>query len=214
MIGQAPLPLTAELAGLDTAEAEQAADLLAAAGLLLPGEPLAFVHPLIGSAVLADLGPFRRARAHRRAAALLDRDGADAASVAGHLIETRPEGEAWAAAALRAAGHDALVHGEARIAVRLLRRALTVLWRTDSTRTLGDLPPALLERTLAQFGQPGGSGPVREVLWAEERRFAGLLMRGRKVLARLGSGPLTEADLAYLHQTHGLPPDLVAELLT
>jgi DNA-binding CsgD family transcriptional regulator len=124
VFGQAPVPLAAELAGLDIAEAEQAADLLAAADLLLPGEPLAFVHPLLGSAVLADLGPFRRARAHRRAAALLDRDGADAASVAGHLIETRPEGEAWAAAALRAAGHDALVHGESRVAVRLLRRAL------------------------------------------------------------------------------------------
>jgi hypothetical protein len=24
--------------------------------------------------------------------------------------------------------------------------------------------------------------------------------------------PLTEADLRYLHQTHGLPPDLVTEL--
>ena len=124
VFGQAPVPRAAELAGLDVAEAEQAADVLAAAGLLLPSEPLAFVHPLLGSAVLADLGPFRRARAHRRAAALLDRDGADAASVAGHLIETRPEGEAWAAEALRVAGHDALVLGESRVAVRLLRRAL------------------------------------------------------------------------------------------
>jgi predicted ATPase len=94
VFGQAPVPRAAELAGLDIAEAEQAADALAGAGLLQPGEPLAFVHPLLGSAVLADLGPFRRARAHRRAAALLDRDGADAANVAGHLIETRPEGEA------------------------------------------------------------------------------------------------------------------------
>jgi DNA-binding CsgD family transcriptional regulator len=124
VLGQAPLPHAAELAGLDITEAEQAADLLAAAGLLRLGEPLAFAHPLLGSAVLADLGSFRRARAHRRAAALLDRDGVDAATVAGHLVETRPEGEAWAAAALRAAGHDALVHGESRVAVRLLRRAL------------------------------------------------------------------------------------------
>ncbi|MGE5136303.1 MAG: helix-turn-helix transcriptional regulator [Gemmatimonadota bacterium] len=124
VLGQAPVTLAAELAGLDVAEAERVADLLAAAQLLIPGEPLTFVHPLIGSAVLADLGPFRRARTHRRAAALLHRDGADAASVASHLIETRREGEAWAAAALRAAGRDALVHGEPRVAVRLLRRAL------------------------------------------------------------------------------------------
>lgn len=58
------------------------------------------------------------------------------------------------------------------------------------------------------------SGLVAAVLRGEEQRFAGLLTRGRKVLAQLGSGrPLTEADLAYLHETHGLPPDLVAELL-
>ena len=124
VLGPAPVPLAAELAGLSVAEAEQVADLLAAAHLLMPAEPLTFVHPLIGSAVLADLGPFRRARAHRRAAALLHRDGAEAASVASHLMETRREGEAWAAAALRAAARDALLHGEPRIAVRLLRRAL------------------------------------------------------------------------------------------
>ena len=55
---------------------------------------------------------------------------------------------------------------------------------------------------------------IRRVLRAEERRFARLITRGRKVLAQLGPGrPLTEADLRYLHQTHGLPPELVAELL-
>ncbi len=104
--------------------------------------------------------------------------------------------------------------GRGYVLRRLLRRALTTAWRGDSTRTLGDLPPALLEHTLAQFGQDAGSGPIGEALRAEERRFAGLLTRGRKVLARFGPGrPPTEADLRYLHQTHGLPPDLVAELL-
>jgi alanyl-tRNA synthetase len=55
---------------------------------------------------------------------------------------------------------------------------------------------------------------IREVLRGEERRFADLLTRGRKLLAQFGSGrPLTEADLRYLHQTHGLPPELVTELM-
>jgi alanyl-tRNA synthetase len=104
--------------------------------------------------------------------------------------------------------------GRGYVLRRLLRRALTVLWRTDGTRTLGELPPSLLEHTLAQFGQHAGSALVGDVLRAEERRFAGLLARGRKVLARFGPGrPPTEADLSYLHQTHGLPPDLVTELL-
>jgi alanyl-tRNA synthetase len=104
--------------------------------------------------------------------------------------------------------------GRGYVLRRLLRRALTVLWRTDSTRTLADLPPSLVEHTLARFGQDTGSGPAGEVLRVEERRFRGLLTRGRKVLAQFGSGrPLTEADLRYLHETHGLPPELVTELL-
>lgn len=84
----------------------------------------------------------------------------------------------------------------------------------DRGPTLEDLPTSLVEQTLTQFGQYGESGPVRDVLRGEERRFVGLLTRGRKVLAQLGPGrPLTEADLRYLHQTHGLPPELVTELL-
>ncbi len=46
----------------------------------------------------------------------------------------------------------------------------------------------------------------------EEQRFARLLTRGRTVLAQLGR-PQTEADFKYLHETHGLPPELVTELL-
>jgi alanyl-tRNA synthetase len=104
--------------------------------------------------------------------------------------------------------------GRGYVLRRLLRRALTVLWRTDRTATLGDLPLSLLEHTLTQFGQVTDSGSVREVIGGEEQRFAGLLSRGRKVLAQFRPGqPLTEDDLRYLHQTHGLPPDLVTELL-
>ena len=105
--------------------------------------------------------------------------------------------------------------GRGYVLRRLLRRVLTVLWRDDSTRTLSDLPASLFEHTLAQFGQPADSGPVRDVVRSEEQRFAGLLSRGRKVLAQFESGrPLTEDDLRYLHQTHGLPPDLVTDLLS
>jgi alanyl-tRNA synthetase len=96
--------------------------------------------------------------------------------------------------------------GRGYVLRRLLRRALTVLWRPDSTRRLEHLPTSLVEQTLMQFGQYEESGPVRDVLCGEERRFVDLLTRGRKVLAQLGPGrPLTEADLRYLHQTHGLP---------
>jgi alanyl-tRNA synthetase len=104
--------------------------------------------------------------------------------------------------------------GRGYVLRRLLRRALTVLWRSDSTGTLNDLPASLLEHTLTQFGQGPGSGPVSDVLRTEEQRFAGLLSRGRKVLSQFSPGrALTEDDLRYLHQTHGLPPELVTELL-
>jgi len=103
--------------------------------------------------------------------------------------------------------------GRGYVLRRLLRRALTTMWRADSTRTLSDLPPSLIEHTLAQFGQDTSSGLITDVLHDEEQRFGKLLTRGRKVLAQLGpGGPLTDADLAYLHETHGLPPDLVTEL--
>ena len=57
--------------------------------------------------------------------------------------------------------------------------------------------------------------PILQVLADEQWRFAELLTRGRKVLAQFGPDhQLTAADLAYLHQTHGLPPELVSELLS
>jgi alanyl-tRNA synthetase len=104
--------------------------------------------------------------------------------------------------------------GRGYVLRRLVRRVLTTLWRTDSSRSLGDLPVPLIDHTLARFGQQTSSGLVADVLRGEERRFAGLLTRGRKVLAQFGPRrPLTGADLRYLHQTHGLPPELVTELL-
>jgi alanyl-tRNA synthetase len=104
--------------------------------------------------------------------------------------------------------------GRGYVLRRLLRRVLTTLWRADTTRSLSDLPRPLIEHTLTRFGQDTSSGLVAHVLRGEEQRFAGLLTRGRKVLAQLGPGrPLTDADLTYLHQTHGLPPELVTELL-
>lgn len=133
VLGQASVPLAAALAELDLPDAERDADVLIGANVLKSGEPLTFVHPLIAAAVLADLAPLARARAHRRAATLLDRDGADVSRVAVHLLNARPGADAWVSSSLRAAGHEALVQDESRLAVRLLRRAL-------------DEPPPQVER--------------------------------------------------------------------
>jgi alanyl-tRNA synthetase len=101
-------------------------------------------------------------------------------------------------------------NGQGYVLRRLVRRVLTTLWRHDPGRTLGDLPVELIAGTLEHFGQPMPVAEVREVLLAEERRFAGMLERGRRVLARPRfAGPLGEEDYGYLHDTHGLPRELI-----
>jgi alanyl-tRNA synthetase len=111
-------------------------------------------------------------------------------------------------------------NGRGYVLRRLIRRTLSTLWRDDNSRTLSDLPTALFEHTLTHFGQETTSGvtagcaSVRRVLQQEERRFHELLTRGRKVMARMSPGqPLTEEDYRYLHETHGLPRELVTDLL-
>ncbi|MFD6162343.1 alanine--tRNA ligase-related protein [Nocardia sp. NPDC060256] len=105
--------------------------------------------------------------------------------------------------------------GRGHILRRLIRRTLTTLWRDDPTRTLSDLPIELVEHTLGHFRQTVPSHEVRTILLDEERKFDLLLQRGRKVLSRSRfTRPLTDNDYHYLHDTHGLPRDLVVYLNT
>ena len=56
---------------------------------------------------------------------------------------------------------------------------------------------------------------VRTVFTGEQERFARLVRRGRPLVSRYRSrGPLTERDLFELHDTHGLPRELVLGLLS
>ncbi|MFD7963664.1 alanine--tRNA ligase-related protein [Streptomyces zaomyceticus] len=103
--------------------------------------------------------------------------------------------------------------GRGYVLRRLVRRVLTVLWRDDPTRGLGDLPSELIEHTLDHFGQDMDPGDVRRLLLDEEQRFRRLLDRGRRILARPRfRRPLDDEDLHYLHDTHGLPRDLIMAL--
>ncbi|MER5699592.1 alanine--tRNA ligase-related protein [Streptomyces mirabilis] len=103
--------------------------------------------------------------------------------------------------------------GRGYVLRRLLRRVLTVLWRDDPSRGLGDLPDELVSHTLDHFRQEVDPNDVRRLLLEEECRFSRLLERGRRVLARSRfQGPLKDEDFQYLHDTHGLPRDLVTSL--
>ena len=106
--------------------------------------------------------------------------------------------------------------GRGYVLRRLIRRCLTALWREDPTRSFGDLPPGPVEHTLAHFRQPVDPAGVLRVLCEEETRFRRLLERGSDVVSRHRSRsgrPLHEEDYSYLHDTHGLPRELVVSIL-
>jgi alanyl-tRNA synthetase len=105
--------------------------------------------------------------------------------------------------------------GRGYVLRRLVRRALTALWQADGSLTLADLPPELVLDTGARFGQSIAPALVADVLTSEERKFSALLTRGRSLLRRLyPAGVLSDDDYAYLHDTHGLPRDLVTSLVS
>jgi DNA-binding CsgD family transcriptional regulator len=110
----------AALADLDAVVASQAADALVGAGILAPGRPLAFVHPLVRAGVYDELAAAERSLAHRRAAELLDGEERSAE----HLLATEPAGDAWIAQRLTEAARTAARRGAPESAVVLLRRAL------------------------------------------------------------------------------------------
>jgi DNA-binding CsgD family transcriptional regulator len=126
----------AALAQLEPDVAAPVADALAAAEILRPGEPLAFVHPLLHSAIYLDLPSAERAQAHLRAAKLLDEAGASAETVAAHLLLAPAAGDPWAVERLRTAAALSLARGAAESAVRYLVRALEELPSSDARAVL------------------------------------------------------------------------------
>ena len=71
-------------------EAGRAADVLAAAGIVERSRPLQFVHPIVRTAIHADLPPSEREMRHARAARLFAAEGAPPDRVAAHLLAAAP----------------------------------------------------------------------------------------------------------------------------
>ncbi len=117
----------AELARFTTLEetaVRDAADALAALDLLAPDAPVAFAHPIVREAVLADIGPHERGAAHARAAELLAQDGAASERIAAQIVAAPPAADRERVALLRRAADDALAGGAPSAAVAWLTRAL------------------------------------------------------------------------------------------
>lgn len=193
----APLARAAELCGTDVAAAGEAADRLAAEYLLRPGAPLAFTHPLIASAVHAELPRFARSRAHRRAAELLAADAEPPDSVGGHLLLTEPEGDQRTVAMLTAAAGRASERGDGAAAARFLQRALA----EPSSRV--ERPALLTELASAHLraGHPDAAQTCREALSLP----GGLTVRARAhdVLAQILNAQ-GEMERAAAHSAQAL----------
>jgi DNA-binding CsgD family transcriptional regulator len=164
------LDVARELAGLTALEAEEAADQLARAGLIAPGEPLRFAHPLISSSLRADLGAFALARLHRRAAEILACTGGEIDRIAAHLVNTRPQGDPETVSRLRRAARNARSRGEPQTARKLLTRAL------EEPPPRGSCADVLIELADAEvlLGSSGADGHLQAALeaTADPRRRA------------------------------------------
>jgi DNA-binding CsgD family transcriptional regulator len=221
----APLRLTASLAELPEPQAESAADALCRAGILHAGEPLRFAHPLIASALEADMGAFERARAHRRAAALLHAEGAVPERVAAHLLLARPQREAEVVEILAAAAERAVANGVPAAAGRFLARALEeppepgrepeLLLSLAKAEAIAGTPaaPERLERALARIPEPEQRAEALAELatfahlrW-DVARAAELAARGQRELP--DDHPLREHLLGIELGASALHPELL-----
>lgn len=114
----------AGLAGVSLEQATPALDELAAGGILAPGLPLRFAHPVVREAVHGEIAPARRAVMHARAASLLAAEGVAPADLAHHLLDSPRAGSAEVVATLRAAAEAMLAQGAPEGALACLERAL------------------------------------------------------------------------------------------
>jgi len=120
----AALSRAAALADLEPAAAAAAAAALVHSDLLRSDAPVEFVHPVVRTAVYAEMGAAPRIEAHRRAAALILEAGGLPEQAAAHLVLTEPSGDPFVVATLRRAGERSLAGGAPDAAASYLRRAL------------------------------------------------------------------------------------------
>ena len=150
---EAEIRHAATLAELDMALAARAADSLTAAGFLESDQPLRLIHPVVRSAVYADLPGRERAQLHGRAARILANDDADVDAIGVHLLASEPAGERWTIDVLLKAADRALGRGVAATAAMYLRRALSEPPRAeDRLRILRRL--GIVE---SRLGDPAGA---------------------------------------------------------
>lgn len=162
---------------------------LRAAGVFAPGAELRFRHPIIRTAVYAELTGVERPALHARAADVLARRNAPDDAVAAQLLHTEPAGRASTARYLASAGGLALAQGAAESAAALFQRALAEPPPEGSRHVL------LRDLGIAQLrtGDPAAVATLRKGLsLADDPEEAATLTR-HVALALLMSGQRIEA---------------------
>jgi DNA-binding CsgD family transcriptional regulator len=201
----------AALTGREPDRAAAAADALAASDILRPFESgaLRFAHPLLASAVYADVGTGERAALHRRAAEILRDEGIAPERVAAHLLPSTGTAEGWVVEVLCEAAGRALTLGAPESAASYLRRALEEPpgpgARAGVLRQLGISEGAT--------GLPSAVGRLEEALAAgrdDGDRVQTLLALGR-TLAAVGRNAEALVALEEVAATADAEPHLIAQ---
>ncbi len=192
----AELRHAAEVAGLTMTESARVVEALVTWDVFAPDKPLRLRHPVLRAAVLEALSWPRRAELHANAARVLSAEGADAETIAVHLLETEPAGDAAAADVLLAAGRTARTRGDVTLAHALLSRALAEPPAPDIR------PEADLE--LGVVGLDAGDAGAIERLHAVAGH-AGVPSerRAEAVIAAARAMPIGPARVAFLEQSLG-----------
>ncbi|MFC3456300.1 helix-turn-helix transcriptional regulator [Amycolatopsis speibonae] len=176
-------------------------DLMTRAGLLRGGS---FRHPAARLAVLEDLAPDERARAHRRAATLLREQGESALPVAKHLVRAGGPIPPWAPDVLAEAAELALCDDDVTAAVDFLTLAqqaepgrvaivaklARAEWQLNPSAVLRHFEPLLAGIRAGLLSRSDALCLVRQLLWH------GRTAQAAEVLDRIrGSDELDEAEL-------------------
>ena len=166
----AELRHAAGVAQLAPDAAGAAADALTAAGILRDGRPLEFIHPIVRTTVYAEIPAAQRAASHRRAARLLEQEGAAPSSLAPHLIASEPAGDEAVVRLLRAAAAEVSERGAIEAACTYLQRALAEPPRAQERASI------LYELGAAELsmGRPESLGRLSEALEGEHEPWVQL----------------------------------------
>ena len=229
---RATVPLVAAVAKVRPADVELVLDGLVEAHLLLPGQPLRFVHPIVQSAIYRHMPAGLRSHRHREAARLLTLAGVDDDEISRHLLRSVPTGDPWVLAHLQLSGLRALQSGAPEVAVRVLRRALEedptdvdvgTLLELGQAETLVQAPEALEHLWQAFAAAPPGplrnsaALPLARIL-AYRRRYAEALDVLDSAIAATGPDDREmwlrlSSERLWLRESGDVTPaDLVAEV--